>query len=126
MKLMHTTTTTLNTKEFNNLSDKIIDSLYALNPDIQDLYDIHINFIQDSWQIDFLPLGNNIPAIKVDGYIEYTDNDVEILKINPQNLTDLPTDLELKSADKSYDLCMTYVAIFEFIISLYDFEYRLD
>ena len=44
MKLMHTTTTTLNTKEFNKLSDKIADSLYALNPDIQDLYDIHINF----------------------------------------------------------------------------------
>ena len=41
MKLMHTTTTTLNTKEFNKLSDDIIDSLYALNPDIQDLYDIH-------------------------------------------------------------------------------------
>lgn len=124
MKLMHTTTTTLNTKEFNKLSDDIIDSLYALNPDIQDLYDIHINFIEDSWQIDFLPLANHIPAIRVEGYTEYSDNN-EILKINPQDLTDLPGELKLSSSDKSYDLCMNYVAIFEFILSLYDFEYKL-
>lgn len=66
MKVMRTTTTTLNTREFNKLSDKIIGSLYELNPDIQDLYDVHINYIGDDWRIDFIPLVDNIPVINVD------------------------------------------------------------
>lgn len=125
MKLMHTTTTKLNTREFNKLSDKIADSLYRLNPDIQNLYEIHINFIEDSWRIDFLPTEDNLPVIKVDTYTEYDDNGNEILKVIPQNLTDLPENLKFKDETKSYDLCMNFVSIFEFILSLYDFEYRL-
>ena len=125
MKVLHTTTTTLNIKEFNKLSDKISDSLFALNPDIQDLYDIHINYIEGEWHIDFLPLEDKIPVIKVDTYTEYDDNGDELLKIVPTNLTDIPSRLKLKDADGSYDLCMNYVAIFEFILSIYDFEYKL-
>ena len=124
MKLMHTVTTTLNTRGFNKLSDKIIDALYALNPDIQDLYDIHINYIEDSWRVDFLPYEDNLPVIKVDTRTEY-DDDIEYLKITPKSLEDLPSSLKFKGDDKSYDLCMQYVGIFEFVMSLYDFEYRL-
>ena len=123
MKLMHTTTTTLNTKEFNKVSDSIIDTLYELNPEIQDLYDIHINFIEDNWQIDFLPLNDNIPVIKVETYVEYP-NDREVLRVSPKTLTELPNKLKFKDEDGSYSLCMNYVTIFEFIISLYDFEYK--
>lgn len=126
MKLMHTTTTTLNTKEFNKVSDNIIRALYSLSPEIRELYDIHINYIEDDWQIDFLPTINDIPAIKAVGYTEYTDNGVETLRINPQVLSDFPTELSLKdNRNTSYDLCMNYVAVFEFILSLYDFEYKL-
>ena len=126
MKLMHTTTTELNTRNFNKLSDRIIDSLYELNPDIQDFYDIHINFIEDNWRVDFVPLTTNVPIIKVNSYTEYNDRNQEILKITPNLLTELPGELKLKDEDRSYDLCMNYVAIFEFILSLYDFEYVLE
>ena len=125
MKVMHTTTTTLNTKEFNKLSDKIIDSLYELNPEIQELYDIHINFIDEGWQVAFIPLSDDIPVIKVNTYTEYDDSNNELLKISPESIAELPEKLKLKGEDKSYDLCMHYVSIFEFIISLYDYEYRL-
>ena len=124
MKLMHTTTTRLNTREFNQLSDKIIDSLFAFNPDIRNLYDIHINYIDDSWRIDFLPV-SNLPVIKVDTYTENDSDGSEVLKIVPQNLSDFPSTLKFRE-DNSYDLCTDYIAIFEFILSLYDFEYKLN
>ena len=123
MKLMHTTTTKLNTREFNKLSDKIIDSLFALDPEIQDIYDIHINYIDDSWQIDFIPFNSNIPVIKVNTYTDYDSKNREILKISPEDLTDLPPEVKFRDENRSYDMCMNYVTIFEFIMSLYDFEY---
>jgi hypothetical protein len=126
MKLMHSTTTVLNTKEFNQLSEKMIDALYDLNPDIKDLYDIHINYIDDEWAIDFLPLVDDIPVIKINTYVEQHDNGREILKAVPANLTDIPGILKFKDDNGSYDLCMNYVAVFEFILGLYDFEYRLN
>ena len=125
MKLMHTTTTTLNTRNFNKLSDQIADSLYALNPDIQDLYDIHINYIEDSWRVDFVPVMDNIPVFKVDTYTEYNDKNQEILRLTPKTLSDLPETLKFKDENGSYDLCMNYVTIFEFIMSVYDFEFVL-
>lgn len=126
MKLIRTTTTTLNTKEFNKVSDKIIDALYELNSNIQDLYDIHINFVEDNWRIDFLPIYNNLPVVKVDTYTDYDDEDNEILHILPSNLSDFPNTLKFKNEDNSYDLCMNYVSIFEFVLGLYDFEYSLS
>lgn len=126
MKLMHTTTTTLNTREFNKLSDKIIESLYDLNSEIRDLYDIHINYIKESWRIDFLPIVDNLPVIQVDTYTDNDSSGSEILKIMPSDLTDIPKKLKFKSEDGSYNLCMNYVSVFEFILSLYDFEYKLN
>lgn len=125
MRLLHATTTTLNTKEFNKLSDRIIDSLYDIDSGIRDVYDIHINFIDGEWRIDFIPLDDNIPVIKVDTYTEYDDNN-EVFRIIPVNLTDIPGKLKFKDEDGSYDLCVNYIAIFEFILGLYDFEYRLS
>ena len=125
MKLMHTSTTSLSTREFNKLSEKIIDSLYDLNSDIRDIYDIHINYIDDGWRIDFIPINAKFPVVKVDTYTEYNDDNDEILKITPKSLTELPEQLKLKDGDKSYDMCMNYVNIFEFILALYDFEYEL-
>lgn len=126
MKLLHSTTTMLSTKEFNKLTDKIADALYELSPDIQDIYDIHINYIADAWEIDFVPLVDNIPTIKVNSFADQDDHGREVLRVIPINLSDLPGILKFKDSDKSYDLCVTYVVIFEFIIALYDFEYRLN
>lgn len=126
MKVIRFTTNTLNSKEYSKLSDDIIDSLYALNPDIQDIYDIHINYIEDNWQIDFLPAAENLPVIKVETYTDYSEDGEEILRIAPKSLTELPETLKLRDEDKSYDLCMNFVALFEFILSLYDFEYKLS
>lgn len=115
----------LNTKEFNQLSEKIINSIYRLNPNVRDLYDIHVNYIDDSWQIDFLPLNNKLPVIKIDTFVEQGDRGEEVLKIIPSSLTELPKKLRFSEAS-SYDLCMNYVELFEFILALYDFEYQLN
>ena len=123
MKILHSTM--LNTKEFNELSDKVIDSIYDLNPDIRDVYEIHVNYIADSWQIDFVPVIDNVPVIKIDTYVEQDDTGGEVLKIIPGMLTDIPGRLKIGD-NGAYDLCVNYVAIFEFILSLYDFEYRLN
>lgn len=125
MKLLHTTTTVLNTREFNKLSDKIIDAIYALNQDIQDLYDIHINYISNNWRIDFIPMQGNLPVINVDTYTDFNSAGDEILHITPQDLSELPNSIKFKGESASYDLCMNYVAIFEFILSLYDLEFEL-
>ena len=125
MKLMHSTTTTLNTKEFNELSDRIADKIYDLNPDIREIYDIHINYIADAWQIDFVPVIKDVPVIKVETYVKQDNSGGEILTLVPGLLTDLPGRLKF-SENEVYDLCVNYVVIFEFILSLYDFEYRLN
>ena len=125
MKVIRFTTKTLNSKEYSKLSDNIIDALYELNPEIQDLYDIHINYIDDTWVIDFLPSAENIPVIKVETYTDYSDDGDETLKIVPKSLEDLPEVLKFKDEDRSYDLCMNYVTVFEYILSLYDFEYKI-
>ena len=126
MKVIRFTTKTLNSKEYSKLSDNIIDALYELNPEIQDLYDIHINYIEESWVIDFLPSVENIPVIKVETYTDYSDDGEEILRITPKSLTELPETLKLRDEDKSYDLCMNFVTLFEFVLALYDFEYKLS
>ena len=126
MKLLHSTTTTLNTKEFNKLSDKITDAIFDLNQDVRELYDIHINYIAEEWHIDFLPLIDDIPVINIETYVDQDDNGGETLKVVPALLTDLPGRLRFDDETRSYDLCMNYVVIFEFILSLYDFEYKLN
>ena len=74
MKLMHSTTTKLNTKEFNKLSDQIIEAMFELTPEARELYDIHINYISDAWKIDFLPIVDDIPVINVDTYVDQRDD----------------------------------------------------
>lgn len=126
MKLMHSTTTVLNTREFNKLSEKIIEALYDLNPELQDLYDIHINYIDDSWAIDFLPMNDNLPVINVDTYVDQDDRGNEILRITPAMLSDLPGRIKFTDENSASELCINYVALFDFLISLYDFEYKLN
>ena len=125
MKLMHTTTTTLNTKEFNKLSDNIIQAIYDVSPEVSDLYDIHINYVKDSWRIDFLPMDSDLPVLKVETYTEYDNSGREVLKIYPSGLEDFPKSFSFKDKNRSYGRCMNYVALFDFVVSLYDFEYTL-
>ncbi len=126
MKLMHSTTTVLTTREFNKLSEKIIESLYELTPEIQELYDIHINYINDAWQIDFLPMNDNLPVIDVDTYVDQDNRGNEILKIVPAMLSDLPGKIKFSDENSSSELCINYVALFDFLISLYDFTYKVN
>ena len=126
MKLMHSTTTVLTTREFNKLSEKIIESLYELTPEIQELYDIHINYINDAWQIDFLPMNDNLPVIDVDTYVDQDNRGNEILKIVPVMLSDLPGKIKFSDENSSSELCINYVALFDFLISLYDFTYKVN
>jgi hypothetical protein len=126
MKILQTTTTELNTREFNKLSDEIIASIYDLAPDIENLYDIHINYIQNSWRIDFVPLVATIPIIKVDTITETNDSGSEILKILPSSLSDVPKTISLKQESRASDSCMNYITIFECILALYDFEFALN
>lgn len=126
MKLMHSTTTTLNTKEFNKVSDDIISALYDLSPEIQEVYDIHVNYINDSWQIDFVPIIDDVPVIKIETYVKQDDDGGEFLTLVPALLTDLPGKLKFDDSRDAYDLCMNYVSIFDYIITLYDFEYQLN
>lgn len=123
---MHSTTTVLTTREFNKLSEKIIESLYELTPEIQELYDIHINYINDSWQIDFLPMNDNLPVIDVDTYVDQDNRGNEILKIVPAMLSDLPGKIKFSDENSSSELCINYVALFDFLISLYDFTYKVN
>ena len=125
MKLMHTTTTTLNTREFNKLSDSIIQAIYSISPEVQDLYDIHINYVKDSWRIDFLPVESDLPVLKVDTYTEYDNSGREVLKVDPSGLEDFPKTFSLKDKNRSYDKCVNYMALFDFVVGLYDFEYTL-
>ena len=123
MKLLHTTTTTLNTRNFNKVSEDIISTLYTVSPEMQDIYDIHINYIDDSWRIDFIPFNDNLPVLKVDTYVDFKDNGSQTLRVDPTGLEKFPTSFNLKDRNKSYDLCVNYMAIFDFIVSLYDYEY---
>ena len=123
MKLLHTTTTTLNTRNFNKVSEDIISTLYTVSPEMQDIYDIHINYIDDSWRIDFIPFNDNLPVLKVDTYVDFEDNGSQTLRVDPTGLEKFPTSFNLKDRNKSYDLCVNYMAIFDFIVSLYDYEY---
>lgn len=124
MKLIHATVTNLSQREFNNLSDKIIEELYGLTPNVSDLYDIHINYVKDSWAIDFLPIIDYIPVIKVQTSTEQDDNGGEILKITPANLTDIPGILKFKG--NPTDLCNEYIYVFKLVLALQNFEYRLS
>ena len=115
----------LNTREFTQVSKQIMDSLYALNPIAKTLYDIHINYINDSWVIDFIPKRNNVPVIKVDTYTVQDDYGREILRITPKTLSDIQKVLRLPEDKDSSNLCENYINIFRFILSLYNYKYKL-
>lgn len=127
MKILQTKTTTLNSKEFSQVSDKIIDALYRLVPDISDLYDIHINFIDDAWRIDFLPLDrDDLPVLNIDTHTEHNGSGIEFLKIVPVSLTDIPGKIKFKKSEDVIRICDDYITIMTFIQELQEFKYRLS
>lgn len=126
MKILQTTIHNLNDKEFNQLSDKIIDKLYSFSYDIKELYDIHINYIDDSWRIDFIPIMKQLPVIKVDTEVKQYQNGKEILKITPVGLSEFPGRIRFQGqyADIE-DLCTAYSTIFDYVLDLHRFEFVL-
>ena len=125
MKILHSTTTRLNNKEFKDVSGKILKEFYRITPEIKPLYDIHINYIDDAWRIDFLPMKNKLPVIAVDTYTEQDDRGGEVLKVTPVGLTDIPNKIKF-SRENTTEVCKNYMVVMQFILSLPEFEYILS
>ena len=127
MKILQTTTHTLNDKEFNQLSEKIIGKLYSFSYDIKEYYDIHINYIDDSWRIDFIPIMKQLPVIKVDTEVKQHQNGKEYLKIIPVGLSEFPGNIKFNGPySKTEELCIAYINVFEYVADLYYFEFALN
>lgn len=125
MKLIHSTANTLSDREFTELGDSIISAMYDIDPDIRDLFEIHINMVNDEWQVDFVPIDDDIPVIKVDAYTSYDDRNREILLVTPRKLDKFPDMLSIQNYDDSIDIANKFAIIGDYVTSLYDFEYRL-
>jgi len=109
------------------LSEEIIDKLYSFSFDIKDLYDIHINYVEDSWRIDFLPIMKQLPVIKVDTEVKQYLDGKEGLKINPTGLSDFPGNIKFKGQrSDTEDICTAYSTVFEYVLDLYHFEFMLS
>ena len=68
---------------------------------------------------------DKFPVIKVDTFVKQNNDGVELFKIIPKNLSDIPDRIKFTN-DSGYGLCMNYIELFEFVILLYDFEYKLS
>lgn len=125
MKLVKTVANKLSDREFEDLTSKIIATLYDLESGIKGIYDIHINIVSEEWQVDFIPLDSNIPVLKVNAYTTYADDDQEVLRVVPTELTKFSTTVGFKD----YSTALSYVAkisiISDFVLALYDYEYVL-
>lgn len=125
MKLVKTITNDLSDREFEELTSKIIDAMYEIEPDVRDLYDIHINMISEEWQIDFVPVDEDIPVIKVDSYTSYDDQNREVLQITPKMLDKFPEYLKVSNYDNCLDIVNKLSIVGDFVLALHDFEYIL-
>jgi hypothetical protein len=125
VKLLHTISNKLSDRDFDKLAQKIISSMYELEPGIENIYRIHIDIIQDEWHIEFVPNSRKVPIIKVNAYTSYNANNREILHVSPINIIKFPEVINLKG----YDDALTSVAdlniVLDFLVDLYDFEYPL-
>ena len=125
MKLLHAKTNTLSDKEFDNLCDNIIDAIYDIEPDIRDLFEIHINMVNDDWVVDFVPLDDTIPILKVSAYTAYDDRNREVLQIAPERLDKFPEFVNVSNYSSAIDVANKLSIVGDFMTSLFDFSYKL-
>lgn len=125
MKLVKTVTNDLSDREFEELTSRIIEAIYAVDPETRDLYDIHINMIAEEWNVEFVPTDDDIPVIKVDAFTSYDDQNREVLQITPKMLDKFPEYLKVSNYDDCLDIVSKLSIIGDFVIALHDFEYIL-
>ena len=121
---MHTTKVILGAKEFNKIADSVIDEIYRYFPKIKKLYDIHINYINDSWEVDFIPLVEHMPVLTVDTEVKYSARGDEILIITPVSLDKLPMHLAFIS-DGLGKIDGDFQALFDFTSKISEIRFLL-
>lgn len=125
MKLLHTIPTDLPEKEFDILSHSIQDAIMDIDPDISDIYSVHIDIISGEWHIEFVPKSNRTPVIKVDAYTVYDDNNNEILKISPTDAIKFAEKQHFNDYNDAVQFVSELHIILDFLLELYEFEYKL-
>ena len=120
MKISHTHSRNLSSKETLDLSKAISNSLYEIDPKIGSIYDIHVNLVDGDWFIDFIS-SNKYPQLKVNAYTT-TKSGRTILEIDSINLTNVPKTITF---DDDAENLNTYIMILEYISELYDYEFEL-
>lgn len=121
---MHTTKVILGAKEFNNIANSIIDEIYLYFPKIKKLYDIHINYINDSWEVDFIPLVEYMPILTVDTKVKYSAKGDEILTITPVSLDKLLTHISFNSEGPG-KIDRDFQALFDFTSKISGIQFLL-
>lgn len=124
MKILHTTKVILGAKEFNKIADSVIDEIYLYFPKIKKLYDIHINYINDSWEVDFIPLVEHMPVLTVDTEVKYSAKNDEILTITPVSLDKLPVHMSFIS-DGPSKIDRDFQALFDFTSRISEIKFLL-
>lgn len=120
MKILHTGNLNISNQK---VLSSITKSIYAVADGIESIYSIHVNYVNDSWIIDFTPKASNLPALKVSGYITEGGRG-EVLRINPESLSNFPSTLSFKNYDSCSDICNKYITLLDFIVSLFDYEFE--
>lgn len=123
MKIIKSTTVELSDQEFSKLSDRISDALYDIEPEIKNLYDIHIDYILDNWYVEFVPMDVSVPVLKVSAYTAYVDNQ-EFLYIKPENITKFLSQYNISDYSDAVDFANNFSIISDFILGLHDFSYQ--
>ena len=123
MKIIKSTTVELSDYEFDELTASIVDAVYALSPEIRNIYEIHIDYISDDWHVEFVPMNNKVPVLKVEAITSYVDNK-ETLYIKPQILNKIPPAYAVSTYDDALYISNILESISEFVLQLYDFSFE--
>lgn len=125
MKLLHFSDKNLSDREFDELTNTLIDNIYKIDSDIEDIYEIHVDMINDEWHMEFVPKTNKTPIIKVDTYTVYDERNHEILRIRPVDIIKFPETVKLRNYEDALKSSSKLNVILNFLIELYDFEFPL-
>ena len=122
VKLLHSVNNELTDRDFDKLTHRVENAIYRLDPEIEDIYEIHIDMINDEWHIEFVPISKKTPVLKVNTYTSFNDDNKEVLHITPDGLIKFPDNLKFDDYEDALDAITPYNVISDFILGLYDFE----
>ena len=109
----------------NDMLHAIEDAIYDLGDDeVRSLYNIHVNYINESYIVDCISVNGKVPSVKLSAYISRVEG-LETLKIMPKALTNFPVSISLGNQDRCREIVNIYQSALNFVLALYDFEYDL-